>query len=248
MSAGALTVLAVDDERPQLRDLARLLRASPDVAEVECASSGQEAIVMLSEHRFDALFLDVRMPGLDGLELAAVLRRFADPPALVFVSAYDTTAERALAVRALDYLRKPVSRRRLDEAIARVDDAVRANQSPTEPNGEGDHEVIAVDNLRGGGTRLVTRDSVLYLQARGDYVRVITDEGRFLRRASLSELERRLRPHGFMRIHRQYLANLRRAVELRPQLGGTATLAFPGGLEIPIARRHLAELRRELPS
>lgn len=241
MSAGALTVLAVDDERPQLRDLARMLRASPDVAEVQCASSGEEAIVRLSERHFDALFLDVRMPGLDGLELAAVLKRFAEPPALVFVSAYETTAERALAVRALDYLRKPVSRRRLDEAIARVDDAVRSHTT------DGDErEVISVDNLRGGGTRLVERGDILYLQARGDYVRVVTEDGRFLRRTSLSELERRWRAHGFLRVHRQYVANLRRAVELRPQLGGTATLAFSHDHEIPIARRHLAELRREL--
>ena len=237
-----LTVLAVNDERPQLRDLARLLRGSPEVSEVETASSAEEAIVKLTEQRYDALFLDVRMPGLDGLELAGVLRRFADPPALVFVSAYDMTAERALAVRALDYLRKPVSRRRLDEALARVNDAVRAAHR----DGEDERDVIAVDNLRGGGTRLVARDSVLYVQARGDYVRVVTDEGRFLRRSSLAELERRWRSHGFLRVHRQYVANLRRAVELRPQLGATATLAFPGGLEIPIARRHLAELRREL--
>jgi DNA-binding LytR/AlgR family response regulator len=153
------------------------------------------------------------------------------------------TAERALAVRALDYLRKPVSRRRLDEALARVDDAVRSAHRDGE---EGERDVIAVDNLRGGGTRLVPRDSVLYMQARGDYVRVVTDEGRFLRRSSLAEVERRWRAHGFLRVHRQYVANLRRAVELRPQLGGTATLAYPGGLEIPIARRHLAELRREL--
>jgi DNA-binding LytR/AlgR family response regulator len=243
VSAGALTVLAVDDERPQLRDLARLLRGSPDVSEVQCASSAEEAIVKLTEQRYDALFLDVRMPGLDGLELAGVLRRFADPPALVFVCAYDMTAERALAVRALDYLRKPVSRRRLDEALARVDDAVRSAHRDGE---EGERDVIAVDNLRGGGTRLVPRDSVLYMQARGDYVRVVTDEGRFLRRSSLAEVERRWRAHGFLRVHRQYVANLRRAVELRPQLGGTATLAYPGGLEIPIARRHLAELRREL--
>jgi DNA-binding LytR/AlgR family response regulator len=242
VTAGALTVLAVDDERPQLRDLARLLRDSPDVSAVECASSAEEAIVRLTEQRYDALFLDVRMPGLDGLELAGVLRRFADPPALVFVSAYDMTAERALAVRALDYLRKPVSRRRLDEALARVDDAVRTARRESE---NGERDVIAVDNVRGGGTRLVTRDSVLYLQARGDYVRVVTDDGRFLRRSSLSEIERRWQPHGFLRVHRQYVANLPRAVELRPQLGGTATLAFPGGLEIPIARRHLAELRRE---
>jgi CheY-like chemotaxis protein len=85
MSTGRLTLLAVDDESSQLADLARLLRSSPDVREVECASDGREALAKVSSQPFDAIFLDVRMPGLDGLELARALRRFATPPQLVFV-------------------------------------------------------------------------------------------------------------------------------------------------------------------
>lgn len=245
MSEG-LTLLAVDDERPALEDLVRMLRASPRVGRVEGAASAAEALVMLGEagEAYDALFLDVRMPGLDGLELARVLRRFEQPPAIVFVSAFDDAAVDAFELAALDYLVKPVSRQRLDEAIDRVRRARGVASAAAE---EGlDADVLPVDTLRGGGTRLLARSSILYLQAHGDYVRVASDDGRFLLRARMGDLEARWSRHGFARVHRGYLVNLRRAVEVRPQLNGTAVLVMADGAEVPIARRQVGELRRRL--
>ena len=237
-----MRVLAVDDELPALEDLVRMLEASPAVDRVESAASAEEALVALGElGAIDAVFLDVRMPGLDGLELARVLRRFERPPAIVFVSAFDDAAVGAFEVAAVDYLVKPVSRRRLDEAIERA--ARRA--TPEAPAGDED-ETLAVDALRGGGTRLLPRSSVLYLQAHGDYVRVASSEGRFLLRARLSDLEERWAGHGFVRVHRGFVVNLRRAVEVRPRLNGTAVLVMSDGAEVPIARRQVGELRRKL--
>jgi DNA-binding LytR/AlgR family response regulator len=107
-----LKLLAVDDELPALEDLVRMLEASPSVENVESAASAEEALVSLGDgDDIDAVFLDVRMPGLDGLELARVLRRFERPPAVVFVSAFDDAAVSAFELAALDYLVKPVSRR-----------------------------------------------------------------------------------------------------------------------------------------
>jgi DNA-binding LytR/AlgR family response regulator len=178
-----MRVLAVDDELPALADLARMLEASPAVERVETAASAAEALVALGDgETIDAVFLDVRMPGLDGLELARVLRRFERPPAVVFVSAFDDAAVDAFELDALDYLVKPVSRTRLDEAIERV---ARRSAIPDPPP---EDETVAVDALRGGGTRLLPRSSIVYLQAHGDYVRVASTEGRFLVRARLSEL------------------------------------------------------------
>jgi DNA-binding LytR/AlgR family response regulator len=244
MSDG-LALLAVDDERPALEDLVRMLRASPLVAGVDGAASASEALVALGDDgaAYDGLFLDVRMPGLDGLELARVLRRFERPPGIVFVSAFDDAAVDAFELAALDYLVKPVSRRRLDEAIERVHRAA----GPAAHGAEApDADVLPVDALRGGGTRLLARGSILYLQAHGDYVRVASDEGRFLLRARMAELEARWSGHGFARVHRGYLVNLRRAVEVRPQLNGTAVLVMADGTEVPIARRQVGELRRRL--
>jgi two-component system, LytTR family, response regulator LytT len=237
-----MRVLAVDDELPALADLARMLEASPAVERVETAASAAEALVALGdgETMIDAVFLDVRMPGLDGLELARVLRRFERPPAVVFVSAFDDAAVDAFELDALDYLVKPVSRSRLDEAIERV--ARRSGIAEPPP----EDETVAVDALRGGGTRLLPRSSILYLQAHGDYVRVASTEGRFLVRARLSELEERWESHGFVRVHRGFVVNLRRAVEVRPRLNGTAVLVMVDGAEVPIARRQVGELRRKL--
>jgi DNA-binding LytR/AlgR family response regulator len=240
-----LRLLAVDDERPALDDLVRMLRASPLVGQVEAAASAADSLVVLAdETRFDGLFLDVRMPGLDGLELARVLRRFERPPGVVFVSAHDDFAVRAFELAALDYLVKPVSRRRLDEAIDRVVHHASAPGAPAVPGL--DEDVLPVDTLRGGGTRLVARSSILFLQAHGDYVRVAADDGRFLLRARLSDLEERWRQHGFVRVHRGFVVNLRRAVEVRPRLNGTAVLVMSDGAEVPIARRHVGKLRRRL--
>jgi DNA-binding LytR/AlgR family response regulator len=235
-------VLVVDDELPALEDLVRMLEASPAVDSVESAASAEEALVALGDGAaIDAVFLDVRMPGLGGLELARVLRRFERSPAIVFVSAFDDAAVGAFEVAAVDYLVKPVSRRRLDEAIERA-----ARQAAPDEHAEADDEMLAVDALRGGGTRLLSRSSVIYLQAHGDYVRVASSEGRFLVRARLSDLEERWAGHGFVRVHRGFVVNLRRAVEVRPRLNGTAVLVMADGAEVPIARRQVGELRRKL--
>jgi two-component system, LytTR family, response regulator len=253
VSAERLTILAVDDELTQLEDLARMLRSFPAVEDVECACDGHDALVKASANGYDAIFLDVRMPDLDGLELGRVLKRFASPPQLVFVSAYDSAAVDAFELHALDYLLKPVGRRRLEQALERVAAAVEHTESG-DANGRNratahaspDSEMVAVSNVRSGSTRLIARSSILYAQSHGDFVRIVAEDGRYLLRATLSEIEHRWDQHGFARVHRQYVANLNRAVELRPLLGGTAELAFADGQTIPIARRHVTELGRRL--
>jgi two-component system response regulator LytT len=249
MNRTGLRVLAVDDERPALEDLARLLDSAPAVSDVVVADSGGDALRSLADQRFDAIFLDVRMPELDGLELASVLDQFASPPALVFVSAYEDGAVGAFEhdLHPLDYLMKPVSRSRIAQALDRVLAARDGDAAgPASSHGAGDGEIVPVEHQRGGATKLVARSSILYVKAEGDYVRIVSDEGRFLVRGALSDIERRWVPFGFARVHRSYIANLRRATELRPELGGTATIVLADGTEIPVARRQVAELRRRL--
>jgi DNA-binding LytR/AlgR family response regulator len=249
-ATAGLRVLAVDDEPLALADLERMLRASPSVGEVVTAAGGEAALELLGDGPFDLLLLDVRMPGLDGVRLARVVRRFSDPPALVFVTAHESAAVEAFALQAVDYLLKPVATSRLEETLRRVAGARAAEATtPLRPEVDGDAldgELVPVDNARGGGTRLVRRSSILYVEAYGDYVRIVADDGRFLLRARLGDLEQRWAPHGFVRVHRGYLVDLRRAVELHPQLGGTAALRFADGSEVPVARRQVGELRRRL--
>jgi DNA-binding LytR/AlgR family response regulator len=152
---------------------------------------------------------------------------------------------------------KPVSRSRVEQALQRAlatgtdaaDRAVARAASPDVaanlPPGTTD-EIIPVDGQRGGATRLLQRSTILYIKAEGDYVRIHADSGRYLVRAALSDLEQRWRTYGFIRVHRSYVANLRRAIEIRPELGGGATVVLSDGSEVPVARRQVADLRRRL--
>jgi len=171
---------------------------------------------------------------------------------VVFVSAYDGAAVEAFELHALDYLRKPVARRRVEEAIERVAAAVDAAPVALDrarkrglPAGAED-EMVAVANAHGGSTKLLARSAIQFVESYGDFVRIVTRDGRYLLRATLSEIEQCWEPFGFVRVHRQYVANLRTATELRPLLGGTAELTFGDGQTIPVARRHAAELGRRL--
>lgn len=246
-----LRILAVDDEPLALDDLAQLLRNHRDVADVVTAGSGSAALHVLSREEIDAVFVDVRMPDLDGVELARVVRRFGAPPILVFVSADESAAVEAFELRVADYLMKPVTRQRLAQALERV--ALNASIESSRSGASGDaaeidfdSEVIAVDMPRGDGVRLLPRSSILYVQAYGDYQRVFSTEGRFLLRGRLAKLERSWAAHDFVRVHRQFVVNLRQATAVRRHATGAAVVAFADGHEVPVARRHVAELRRRL--
>lgn len=125
-----LHVLAVDDEEPALEDVRHLLMEHSAVESVTTASDVSVALHALERDRFDAVFLDIHLPGLDGLDLARVLRRFAEPPRVVFVTAFDNHAVEAFEVDAVDYLLKPVRSERLSAALARVVASLGASAVP----------------------------------------------------------------------------------------------------------------------
>jgi len=252
-----LAILAVDDEPRALADIKRLLEGSPRVDRVATATSAKEALVYLSGGKYDGLFLDVHMPEIEGMALARLLRRFADPPGVVFLTGHPDAAVEAFEVQALDFIVKPVSRDRLDAALRRVADHARpvpqaSSETGGDGNGGGDGgtpsrpDVVAVDNPKGGGKRLVRLETISIAQANGDYARIVCDDGRFLLRTPLSQLEKDWAQSGFARVHRAYLVNLTHAVELRAQLNGTAVLIMRDGTEVPVARRNVAALRRRL--
>jgi DNA-binding LytR/AlgR family response regulator len=233
-----LEVLVVDDEEPALEDLAYLLRQHPRIGTVVTASDATEALRRLRDGSFSAVFLDIRMPGLDGLELARVLSRFAKPPEIVFVTAFEQHAVEAFELQAVDYLLKPVRAERLSDAIRRLGAPVRR------AGGEGDDPTrIAVET--GGRTRMVERDAIRFVEASGDYVRLHTDDGAFLVRVPISSLEQSWRDAGFVRVHRRYLIALRHVTELRARSGGGYDLVV-AGQELPVSRRHARDLRDRL--
>lgn len=249
-----LTVLAVDDEAPALDELAYLLGDHPDIGTVYTAGDATSALRELNQHDIDAVFLDINMPGLSGIELAGVLRNFASRPAVVFVTAHDDKAVAAFDVGALDYLLKPIRQNRLDEAVRRVVLA-RANE-PEPANGadavtdttDSDSDVIPAE--LGGITHLVPRDSIGWVEAEGDYARLHSTTGSHLVRIPLSVLETRWRDRGFQRIHRSYLVSLRLVTGLRTADGAMLVRLRPNGdspaVELPVSRRQARELRDRL--
>ncbi|OBB90316.1 LytR/AlgR family response regulator transcription factor [Mycolicibacterium peregrinum] len=248
MSSG-LTVLAVDDEAPALDELAYLLGQHPDVGEVHTASDATSALRELNQHAFDAVFLDINMPGLSGIELAGVLANYANRPAVVFVTAHEDKAVAAFDVGAVDYLLKPIRQNRLDEAVRRVASAApkAAAAEPAQPE---DRDWNVVPAELGGITHLVPRDSIGWVEAEGDYARLHSATGAHLVRIPLSTLETRWRDHGFQRIHRSYLVSLRQVTGLRTAEGAVLVRLRANGtspaVELPVSRRQARELRDRL--
>jgi DNA-binding LytR/AlgR family response regulator len=236
----SLRVLAVDDEAPQLDELVYLLRADGRVGSVVSASDATEALRVLRDGATDVVFLDIRMPGLDGLELAKVLGRFSEPPLIVFVTAHEDRAVDAFELGAVDYLLKPLREDRLAESLRRVV-AARVPYVPVSA-AEGDDEVIPVELA--GTTRLLPRSQVRWVEAQGDYARLHTPEGSHLIRAALTVLADRWAEAGFVRIHRSYLVAVRRISELR--LTGSGYVVVVDGQELPVSRRHTRELKERL--
>ncbi|KLI04031.1 LytR family transcriptional regulator [Mycolicibacterium conceptionense] len=244
-----LTVLAVDDEAPALDELAYLLGRHPDIGEVHTASDATSALRELTQHTIDAVFLDINMPGLSGIELAGVLANYANPPAVVFVTAHEDKAVAAFDVGAVDYLLKPIRQNRLDEAVRRVASAV--TRSTTEsPSQHEDQDWDVVPAELGGITHLVPRDSIGWVEAEGDYARLHSATGAHLVRIPLSTLETRWRDHGFQRIHRSYLVSLRQVTGLRTADGAVLVRLRANGtspaVELPVSRRQARELRDRL--
>jgi DNA-binding LytR/AlgR family response regulator len=234
----SLTVLAVDDEAPALDELAYLLGRHPDIGQVYRAGDATSALRELNGRIIDAIFLDINMPGLSGIELAGVLANFAHRPLVVFVTAHDDRAVAAFDVGAIDYLLKPIREDRLDEAVRRVA-AARSGQT------DDDSDVIPAE--LGGVTHLVPRDSIGWVEAEGDYARLHSASGSHLVRIPLSTLETRWRDRGFQRVHRSYLVALRLVTGLRTSEGSVLVRLRSNGaspaVELPVSRRQARELR-----
>jgi DNA-binding LytR/AlgR family response regulator len=242
LSGAFLRVLAVDDEPPALDELAYLLRNDPRVATVHTASDATDALRVMEDADVDAVFLDIRMPGLDGMQLARVLRRFARPPAIVFVTAYDDGAVDAFDLGVTDYVRKPVRAERLAESLRRV---VGSRVVPSHPAAVGrseDDPTIPVELA--GTTRMLPRSAVRWVEAQGDYARLHTAEGSHLVRVPLTTLAERWADAGFVRIHRSYLVQLRLIAELR--LTGSGYVVVVDSTELPVSRRHTRDLKDKL--
>ena len=262
-------VLIVDDEAPARSELRFLLGQAGAVEVVGEAGSAAEALQLIAAIEYDIVFLDIEMPGLNGLDLAQALADAKRSPTVIFVTAYSEHALAAFEVAATDYLVKPVGLDRLRQALVRAATTSGGPEAtmvaapppaalPEEPWPRGEEagsvtegggmriERVAVE--RSGRTLLVAAKEILYVEAQDDYSRVHTAEGRYLSRLPLNTLEERLQPLGFFRVHRGYLVDLARVREVLPMYGGMLVLRLSDevGTRIPVSRRRTAALKRAL--
>lgn len=242
-----LKILVVDDEalaRSRLRTLVGDCTAPPAVVTAE-ASSAAEAMSALQLNTFDAVLLDIRMPGADGLALAATIAALPQPPAVVFVTAHSEHAVQAFELEAVDYLTKPVRLERLQQALQKVERLAKSGRGP-EAN-LADEMLIIQDR---GRTERVPLAEVLYFKAELKYVTVRTASRSYILDGSLSELEERHAPR-FMRIHRNALI-ARRAVRslekhFDPEEGEGWAVRLNGVDELlAVSRRQLSAVREAI--
>jgi len=232
-----LKALLVDDEVPARSELRFLLGEAGGVEVVGEAGSASEALQLIKAIPYDVVFLDVNMPGLSGIELAEVLTGLPHPPAIVFVTAHSEHAVQAFEVAAVDYLVKPVEIRRLRMAVERLapvaETPVRIDRIPVE---------------KAGRKLLLQVADIFHIMAKDDYSYIYTDGERYLSTLSLADLEQKLEPQSFFRVHRRYLVNLAQVKEVAPMYGGTMELTLKDGAQtkVPVSRRRAPALKRAL--
>ncbi|HWI81590.1 LytTR family DNA-binding domain-containing protein [Ramlibacter sp.] len=242
-----LRVLLVDDEtlaRSRLRSLLAECTAPPAVPAGEAANAAQ-AMDLLLRQPFDAVLLDIHMPGADGLALAQALRSLPQPPIVVFVTAYSEHAVSAFELEAADYLTKPVRLERLQSALQKVERLVQGRGAPAPANAA---ETLLIHDR--GRTERVPLGEVLYFKAELKYITVRTLNRSYILDASLSELEERHAAH-FLRVHRNALVSRRalRALERQDDAEeGEGWAVRLNGVDelLAVSRRQLGAVREAL--
>ncbi|MGW4482751.1 LytR/AlgR family response regulator transcription factor [Amycolatopsis sp. NPDC004368] len=258
-----LIVLAVDDELKGLDELTHGLSNNPYIHRVFKASDASDALRLFSHDdpelvarraqglpTVDAVFADIDMPGLSGMEMSRVIAAMNPSPILVFVTGHAEEAVNAFDLGAVDYVLKPFQRDRLDRSVSRVREKLAAAVAPAQggPRGgepvKNDDEVIPVELA--GTTKLIPRSSVRWVEAQGDYARLFTTEGSHLVRIPLAQLEERWEKAGFVRIHRSFLVALPLITELRMGQGGYQVVIGNEEKVLPVSRRHTRALKDRL--
>ncbi|HLW83911.1 MAG TPA: LytTR family DNA-binding domain-containing protein [Candidatus Sulfotelmatobacter sp.] len=245
-----MRVLIVDDEPLAQTALANVLSARNDVEYFDSAKDAIEALEKLATDSYDVLLLDINMPELSGTDLVDRLRTRTPPlPSIVFVTAHDEHAIAAFEQHAVDYVLKPFSNERISEALdrasrraegeraAKLIEALPQLQKLSRPR----YSRIAIKTK--GRILFINPGDVVAVQAEGNYVLLQRESGSYLLRDSISELAEKLKPYGFIRIHRSVLVNTLFVEEIKPYPTGEYGLRMRGGREYTVTRTYKKNLK-----
>jgi len=245
-----MRVLIVDDEPLARTALAKILAARPDVERFDAAADAFEAQEYLAKANYDVMLLDISMPELSGLELLGDLQRQGRPlPSVVMVTAYAQHAVAAFEKHAVDYILKPFCSERVNEALefaSRRTASERAAQLlELLPHlGAVQQPAAAKIAIKNNGRILfVDPGDVVAVEAEGNYVLLQRETGSYLLRESISAIAEKLKPYGFVRIHRSVLVNASFVQEIRPCVTGEYQLRLKSGKQYTVTRTYRKNLR-----
>ncbi|HEX6218190.1 MAG TPA: LytTR family DNA-binding domain-containing protein [Sphingomicrobium sp.] len=254
------TVL-VDDEPLATQGLRLRLEAHDDVEVVATAANGREAIRAIKTHKPDLVFLDIQMPGFDGFSVIQGLMD-VEPPLVVFVTAYGDHALRAFEAQAVDYLMKPVEEDRLAATLDRVRQRLNEKRSAEDverlqaalvehapeaaeemadatPDAHSANRYEKMINIKDQGQIFrVDVDTIERIDAAGDYMCIQTGENTLILRETMKDLEKRLDPRRFQRVHRSTIVNLDLVKQVKPHTNGECFLVLDSGAQVKVSRSY----------
>lgn len=239
-----LTALLVDDEQLARTVVREHLSSHSEIEIVAECANGFEAVKQISELKPDLLFLDIQMPKLNGFE---VLELVEHRPAVIFVTAYDQYAIKAFDVHAVDYLLKPFTRERFEEALQRAITRIgREDSSVRDLVREVRNREQPLDRIlikEGSTVRVLAADTVDYIEAQDDYVSFHVGGKQFLKHQPLAELESQLDSKRFVRIHRSYILHIDRLSKLEPYSKDNRMAVLKDGTQLPVSRTGYEKLK-----
>jgi two-component system, LytTR family, response regulator len=255
-----IRTIVVDDEKLAIQGLQVRLEAHPDVEIIETCLNGREAIRAIKTHKPDLVFLDIQMPGFDGFSVVSGLAEI-EPPLFVFVTAYGDHAIRAFEAQATDYLMKPVEQERLADCLDRVrqrlaekkgsEEAERLKEALAEHAPEAHDELVdsgdtiaanrfeKMINIKDQGQIFrVDVDSIERIDAAGDYMCIYTGGDTLILRETMKDLEKRLDPRKFQRVHRSTIVNLDLVKQVKPHTNGECFLVLESNAQVKVSRSY----------
>ncbi len=257
-----IRTILVDDEKLAIQGLQLRLAPFEDVEIIDTCANGREAIRKIKTEKPDLVFLDIQMPGFDGFSVVKGVMDI-EPPLFVFVTAYEEHAIRAFEANAINYLMKPVDEQKLADTIERVrqrlaekksaedaeqlrdvlaevapDRAADLAEAVTAPIDASDRFEKLINVKDRGQIFRVEVDTIEHIEAAGDYMIISTGDNSLVLRETMKDLERRLDPRKFQRVHRSTIVNLDLVRQVRPHTNGECFLVLESGAEVKVSRSY----------
>jgi len=249
-------VIADDESQLRVHLKSLLFKLWPDLIICGEAKNGQEALELIEKHRPDIAFLDIRMPGLSGMEVA---KKVTESCWVVFITAYDKYAVEAFENEAIDYLLKPITHKRLEKAVRRLQKQIAASIKPPSDMSEIIEQAIArlyrkekpgylrwLKTQHGDGIRLVPVDDVCYFKASDKYTLIVTKDGELLIKKAIKELAHELDPNQFWRIHRGTIVNAHYITKVSRSLTGRGVVKLKNRPELLTVSRSYIHIFKQM--